>query len=390
MKKFELDKRMKSFLKDFNSFIEYLAFNEVTVGKTNNFISPKFLFEINEVMEIKQEGIKPTSTQVAYPLIHLFHNLSVSGRLFVRKSINGGKIILKATDRLKLFNDLSEVEKYITLIEILWVDCDFEKIRYQTHDFIDVNYTMRIVENLSVSPVNQNMHVDKNLIPLSTIILYLSYFGLIDVKENELEGKEKNERVFLLGEIKVITMGLEILKILDQRRNIENWNLPYLRELGEWNVEFIEEFYVPFKKLFKDGELNKTLPRKAVELKNGIYTFKVSLNKNMWAKIRFNGNHTLLDLHNYIQEAFSLDNDNMYSFFMDGVAWSKNKFTSPYDDEGPHVDEAKIGELGLDEKQSFLYLFNYSNPWRFEVEVDDIEETELRLLRPQIVEAKGN
>lgn len=389
MKKFELDERMNSFLNDFNRFTEFIVSNEVTIGKVNNFISTKFLVEINEAMEMNQKDIKPTSTQVAYPLIHLFNNLSVSGNLFAKENIKGGKTILKATDRLKLFNDLSEVEKYITLIEILWVDCNFEKIKYQTYDFINVIYAVQIVEKLSLAETNQIMQLDKGAICFSTIILYLSYFGLLDVKEYEVEEKEKNQRVFFPGEIKINAMGLEILKILDQERPLEEWNIPYKKEIGEWKIAFKEGFHIAFSKIFNDGELKKTLPRNNGEFKDAIYTFKVSLNKSNWAKIKFDGKNTLLDLHNYIQQAFNFDNDHMYSFFMDGVAWSNNKFTCPYEDEGPHVDEAKIGELDLNEKQSFLYLFDYGDEWMFKVEVDSIEETDIKLLRPQIVETKG-
>ncbi|MBC2579186.1 IS1096 element passenger TnpR family protein [Clostridium sp. DJ247] len=119
------------------------------------------------------------------------------------------------------------------------------------------------------------------------------------------------------------------------------------------------------------------------------YIFKVYIDKDIWAKIQLNGMHTLHDLHNYIQDAFEFDNDHMYSFFMDGRAWSNNKFTYPYDEEGPHADEVKIGELDLNEKQSFLYLFDYGDEWRFRVDVYSIEEMEIKLLNPQITESKG-
>ncbi|WP_411680055.1 hypothetical protein [Clostridium thailandense] len=95
MKTFDLNKEMKIFLEDFDKFTEYISCNKVTIGSVNKFISPKFLFEINETLNIKQENIKPRSTELSYPLIHLFNNLSVSSKLFREEAINGGKIILK-------------------------------------------------------------------------------------------------------------------------------------------------------------------------------------------------------------------------------------------------------------------------------------------------------
>ena len=46
-------------LEDFNKFVDYLKSNQVTIGKTTKYISTKFLYEINELMSIKQEDITP-------------------------------------------------------------------------------------------------------------------------------------------------------------------------------------------------------------------------------------------------------------------------------------------------------------------------------------------
>lgn len=389
MKVFDLNEKMKNFLDDFDKFTEYLIYNEVTIGKTNKFISPKFLCEINKVMKIKQENVKPKSTQLAYPLLHLFCNLSIKGKLFKEERIKGGKTILKSTDRFTLFKNLNDEEKYIALLEMLWVDCDFEKIEYQTYDYMSVHSVMKVLEDISKSKTNQIILADSRMSNHTTILLYFSYFGLIDVKENKEEIQEKYERFFCPSQIMINPIGSEIFKILKKKRKLEEWNIPYRREFGEWKIKFDEEFYMAFKRLFKNGELKNTLPRNSGKFKDGIYTFKVYVDKNAWAKIKLNGTHTLHDLHECIQDAFDFDNDHMYSFFMDGKAWSNDKFTCPFEDEGPHADEVKIGELDLNEKQSFLYLFDYGDEWKFKVDVYSIEEMNAKLLNPQIIETKG-
>lgn len=389
MKIFNLNEKMKVFLDDFDKFTEYIACNKVTVGKTNKFISPKFLFEINEILKIKQEDIKPKSTQLAYPLIHLFNNLSVRGKLFSEELIKGGKIILKPTDRLSLFKNLNDIEKYISLIEILWMDCNFEKLGYQTYDYISVYSAMKILEDISSSKSEKVLVVDNRISNYTTMILYFSYFGLIEVEENKEEKREKHERFFCPSSIIINPIGLEIFKILNKKRELEEWNIPYRREIGEWKIEFNEKFHTAFKKLFKSGELENSLPRNSGRFKDGIYTFKVYIDRNIWAKIKLDGMHTLHDLHNCIQGAFDFDNDHMYSFFMDGIAWSDDKFTCPFEDEGPHADEVKIGELDLSEKQNFMYLFDYGDEWQFKVEVYSIEEMNEKVISSEIVEIKG-
>jgi hypothetical protein len=212
----------------------------------------------------------------------------------------------------------------------------------------------------------------------------------MDVKKDEEEMlRDQRARKFIPKEIVISKIGLEIIKILYKKRDIEEWNIPYRREIGEWRVEFKEEFYMPFKKLFKNGELENTLLRVKNELIEGIYTFKVSLDKNTWSTIRLSAHHTLYDLHDCIQAIFDFDDDHMFSFFMDGNAWSSSRFSCPYDEKGPYVDEVRVGELELYKKQKFLYLFDYGDEWRFDVEVLSIEEINVRLLNPEIHEIIG-
>ena len=99
--------------------------------------------------------------------------------------------------------------------------------------------------------------------------------------------------------------------------------------------------------------------------------------------------HTLLDLHDAIQRAYDFDDDHLYSFFMDSKPWSHERFTSPYDDEGPHVDEVCVGDLGLSIEQKFLYLFDYGDEWKFQVEVEDIRQEGKKPRKPKVVEEQG-
>ena len=80
----------------------------------------------------------------------------------------------------------------------------------------------------------------------------------------------------------------------------------------------------------------------------------------------------------------------MFSFYMDGKVGPSNRFSCPSNEQGPYVDEAKIGELELYKKQKFLYLFDYSYERRFDVEVLSIEEINVRLLNPEVLETTGD
>jgi hypothetical protein len=224
----------------------------------------------------------------------------------------------------------------------------------------------------------------------SSVLLYFSYLGLLEVEvEEEMKKVYESERRLYPSGIKISDIGLNILNILNKSRALDQWNISYKKENGQWKIEFKEEFSEAFKGMFEEAELKKSLPRKGSEVKQGIYTFKVYIAKNIWVKMQLDGKHTLDDLHDCIQDAFDFDNDHMYSFFMDGRPWSHDKFTCPQEDEGPHADEVKIEELSLTDKQTFVYLFDYGDEWTFLVEVYSIEEADSRLLIPQVIETKG-
>lgn len=95
----------------------------------------------------------------------------------------------------------------------------------------------------------------------------------------------------------------------------------------------------------------------------GTYLIKVSLSRGIWRKIEMAAKHTLHQLH------LAINDDHLYSFFMDNKKWSYDRYESPYD-EGPNADEVMIGKLGLHAGKTFLYLFNYGDEWEFKVEVN--------------------
>ncbi|QAA33560.1 IS1096 element passenger TnpR family protein [Clostridium manihotivorum] len=340
-------------------------------------------------MSVKRENVTAKKAQLAYPFLHLLYNLIISGKLFRRELIKGGKEVLKPTDRFEAYKSFNSVEKYITLIEILWVDCDFEKLKFQRYDCMSVDSVVILLKSI-LTPKKKQPTFLINLMEInSTMLLYFSYFGLLVMEEKEMKKEYEYETMLYPFDINIRPIGLKILKILNTSRALDQWNISYKKENGQWEIEFKEEFSEAFKGMFEEAELKKSLPRKGSEVKQGIYTFKVYIAKNIWVKMQLDGKHTLDDLHDCIQDAFDFDNDHMYSFFMDGRPWSHDKFTCPQEDEGPHADEVKIEELSLTDKQTFVYLFDYGDEWTFLVEVYSIEEADSRLLRPQVIETKG-
>jgi len=121
------------------------------------------------------------------------------------------------------------------------------------------------------------------------------------------------------------------------------------------------------------------------------YTFKVTYQDkpSVWQLIEIAEDQTLHDLHRIILSAVKFDSDHLYSFFISGRAWDdETEYASPYG-EGPSAAQVKIGDLSLRMKQRFLYLFDYGDEHRFEVQLVDINAEAPKGRYPKIVEKHG-
>ena len=306
---------------------------------------------------------------------------------------------------------------------------DWEKLQIRYIPHLVFGSVPQVLEYLSKQkPGKEIQREDNNDLDLNIFwnwrcfFLYFSFFGFWDVIRDEDSSAYSSKRRFRAKSITPSDFGVTIAPILYEARNLHNWNLPARRKDGEWNAipgsplpdssmyRYLDEkfkskkaktivkvdkgkpgepFFLPFVPLFMGGELQQTLPREGIKFVDGTYVFKIALAEDLWRRIEISAGNTLLHLHDAIQTAYDFDDDHLYSFFMDGNAWSDERFSSPYEDDGPFVDEVRIGELGLYVGRSILYLFDYGDEWRFQVELEDIHKEGPKPRRPKIVDEKG-
>lgn len=121
------------------------------------------------------------------------------------------------------------------------------------------------------------------------------------------------------------------------------------------------------------------------------YLFKVQLQwmPSVWRTIEVRENQTLHQLHRAIQRAFNWDDDHLYSFFLSGEAWDRRtEYASPYA-EGERSARARLDSLGLRSGQRFLYLFDYGDDLRHDVEVLNMNDRPDPVRYPRILEVHG-
>jgi hypothetical protein len=147
----------------------------------------------------------------------------------------------------------------------------------------------------------------------------------------------------------------------------------------------------PFKQNSRGSASSKSGSKAAVTDSKLAYTFKVKnfYQKRSWQAIELKGTQTLDDLANSIISAFSLDYGHLYSFFMNNKAWDvEYEITSPNNNGHKKVaTKHKIHKIKLCEKQKFLFLYDFGDEIKFEVEFTGAVPTEGAFKYPRVVKA---
>ncbi|MFD0714531.1 plasmid pRiA4b ORF-3 family protein [Paenibacillus sp. GCM10027626] len=397
-------------VKDFVAYAEYVEKHPILLTKSQQWLPRKALQAINERMAAPEQQVTAYSDQISYPLLHLFYHLGLAAKLFRKEQQPKGQQALLPTERLPLFYQLTTAEKYMALLETLWIDCDWEDIRgkeARSGMSIIVDLVFRELEqvppgNTIVASKDKSgsfLHLFSNF---GYFVHYFCYFGFWEMTKDE-------EKSALFGkfhyEVKTLTpaplfyfLGIELY----YSRELSYWNLAMRREKGdlrgnpgeplpgddeEWEPELFIDAMTHY---FPKGELVQSLPRETSAFFDGTYVLKIALRPNCWRSIQLSSHFTLYDLHMAIQEAFEFDDDHLYAFFMDGKTWSsKYAFYSPDAGDTPVVTDVRLGELNLSAGQSFLYLFDFGDEWEFTVTVEELLTTDTRKAKPRTIEEKG-
>lgn len=109
---------------------------------------------------------------------------------------------------------------------------------------------------------------------------------------------------------------------------------------------------------------------------------------------------TLIDLHETIQDSIGWTDPHLFSFFMDGKAWSEDKskeYTCPealeeaedFYGHRPKTADVKIKDLNLQCGQRFLYIFDFGDDHRFRIEGIGFGEAKDSENYPKLLESKG-
>lgn len=136
--------------------------------------------------------------------------------------------------------------------------------------------------------------------------------------------------------------------------------------------DLMESVSDDFKRSKKAPSTAKSESKEIINDKNKAYSFKIKhiYNKRSWQTIELKGTQTMEDLSSTIIRAFDLDPGHMYSFFMNNKAYDRSfEIACPYATNTKNITtKQKIHDLKLYKKQKFLFIYDFGDDIRFEVE----------------------
>ena len=99
----------------------------------------------------------------------------------------------------------------------------------------------------------------------------------------------------------------------------------------------------------------------------------ISVGTGCYRHIQISEIATLQNLSNAILDAFDFDDDHLHSFFMSNRAWDKDtEYVCPYgelDGAPGFTNKVKLSKFRLAKGAKFLYLYDYGDEWRFQINV---------------------
>jgi hypothetical protein len=136
-------------------------------------------------------------------------------------------------------------------------------------------------------------------------------------------------------------------------------------------------------------EWRETLELPEEEFREGMFVFRVSLDREVWRRIAIPADCTLDDLVCTILRAFRFDSDHLYEYRFRDRTGAETRVCDPDCGEGPFGDEIQIGELPLETGHSMDLTYDFGDNWHFDVKLERIDPPNARLKGPRIVERHG-
>ncbi len=283
-----------SILRDFEIFLDFIAANDLEASGVNELLPLKSLRELNALLT------KPFDIDLKRPVQKSFGNINglfmlgrASGLMILQRNEKGTKFVIDS-EASKIRQNLNPVERYFTLVETWIVRSSVESVGEHSHSFNSPLYGLkRLFDDLQSKGANVK---ENKLFQDSGFLLYGAHnialaemFGWLEIKH----GAGEKGKSWIIEQIKPTNFGAAMLfKLLESYETLDfDWENAAEIEDVEFDENAFNLFQPIFQPYFPEWQNIFRLPQ--TETANGIYVFKVSLDKKTWRKIAVSSNDVL-------------------------------------------------------------------------------------------------
>ena len=391
-----MNQSVNNITEDFQIFLSYLKNKkEVPLTKDGMKLKSKDLFEMNQLVHNQALWVTEKNSQMRFTVFNFFYWISIYGKLVKRKkNVKGDNIFEFENERVEDFLMLNTSEQYCFILKTIWCEMNWEKLYDDRGSYFieeGITFLRKSPPDTPVKISSGRFTTDTGLrlmrTPYCEIFAYMGWFEIVYMKQ--IKKYDAYELPFV--SISTTTFGKEIGGIFANQRifHKNNRHEGFYFDEDDFKDEEKGDFIEPFRKLF-DETIEHLLELPPHEFVGGKYTFKLVIDNKSYRIIEIDGEDTLLDLHDIIQEALKFDDDHMFSFTIGddeeivGNPWGDNDGLS---EQAP--EEVRLGDIEFHAGQTIDYRFDFGDNWHFDVILLEINTSAKPLKTAKVIEKVG-
>lgn len=397
-----------SILRDFGTILDFVGEGIQVSGKQNLF-SRKSLIELNTRLTQPLKITLKQPVQKSFPHLNgLYLLLRASGISIIHQKKNKPYLCLEP-EILASWNELNPTEKYFTLLETWWCWSDDEILGEYSTPISYLSRSLDFFEKISSSDLEISSDKDQGHLryfPGLHNLALMELFGLIRIHHVEPKGEKEGWRFSKIQQTKwgetihntIKQVSNHLSEAVDEEEVQDALRIPlndvmagrffntsvYKAEMdfSAW-VGLVSGFF---------PDLKNRLAFPEDEFQKGIFTFKVSLDKNIWRRIAMPASTTLDQLAQCILDAFEFDYDHLYEFVY------KNRFGISESIGHPELqrelpittNEFKVGDLPLQPGAQIYFHYDFGDNWQFDLLLESVDPAKSKKIKkPTVLESKG-
>lgn len=374
-------------LRDFQTLLDFIQSNSLEVSSTHHLLPLKSLPVLNAKMShpIALDLKRPQAK--SYPHLQaLYLLLRITGLASIQHQ-RGKPLLVLNESSLQSWKNLNQVERYFTLLEAWMLRANFEIVGEGRGWELHFTRCQRLFKRTSAESLqisgNAREEEDISYTPGFYNLAFLELFGFIVIEH----GKPLSGGGWRVLKLYWSPFGVVLFKLIENLRLFAPVNIRALIGYHN-NPETSFGIWRPiFKPFFPAWQKNLTAPK--AEFRPGVYIFKVSHEQEVWRRIAIPAEESLADLATAILNAFDFDSDHLYEFLYKNYFGKKVSVGHSNMDAELFASEVLVGDIPISISTSMVFHYDFGDDWRFDVLLERIEPSDLKIKNPTLLEKHG-